>query len=717
MSELGYLNQQLSWHRMQSAPPQRSISDSGSQLYLARTNTWVSQRPVDVSKSLYFRCLHAIEALKAQSFLKPYFAYLEKQDGELPDFLQVDFGISPPNQPLDAISLTSRFLRLGGPMCLLFNKLGRVELEVLPAEGYSNIKVVKRSLYRFLEACMLELKLNAEEDLFTISNVFSLSTTDLARAFRTLQLIIDRLDEKNLLEPHTASNAHREPQDQRDRVMDELVRTEQKYVQNLQILLNYHDVLLHSNFPRETVATMLPYLPKLVDIQRRFLAGLEYQSSFEPENQNIAWIFERWVPDFKQLYEGFTLNQKSASEVANQEIPNLLQFSNILEPTWELQAMLLTPVQRICRYPLLLKQLEKHTPPDWPYYEKLCDTLTVMQGMMIAVNETQRKVENRFVRRDLEERVKDWKGLDINSMGELLLSGAFPVLSFGEESEYNLYLFEKMLLCCKDKVLAKRTPLGKIRPTRASHGKGTTLELKGRIYLSYVTSVRVTRLPNGYLLSLGWGHDDASEIGAFEVRLANDEQAAFWEASISRLANFSRELPQDNIPLGFDDDDTDGGAKFWEDAGNSPVEALRKLSVSSESNRSRWSFDTNSGARNSRLSGSVTPIAGSQSHLPGLRVRTPSYSTETLELNGRRRVRVYIQSDTFLLLLPQDVTYSALVSRVERKLKLCGKPVVSPLPLHYLDEDRDYVRLASDDDLAIALEAVPESEELTLRIS
>lgn len=710
------MSQLPSCDRMQSAPPQRSGSDSGSQLNLARANTWVSQRPVDVSQSLYFRCLHAMDVLKAQPDLEPYFSLLETQRTGSPEFLAVDFGISPPGRHLDSVSMISRFLRLGGPMCLLFNKLGRVQLEVLPPGDCTNIKFVKRSLYRFLEACMTELRMNAEEDLFTISNVFSLSTTDLAKALRTLQLIIDRLADQNLLEKHVPSASLPEPRDQRDRVMNELVYTEQKYVQNLEILLIYHDALLQANFPRDTVSKMFPYIPKIVDFQRRFLAGLEYECCLEPTQQNLAWIFERWVPDFKQLYEGFTLNQKTAADLANQEIPNLIQFSHILEPTWELQAMLLTPVQRICRYPLLLKQLEKHTPTDWPYYQDLCDTLAVMQGMMIAVNETQRKVENRFVRRDLEERIKDWKGLDISSMGELLLSGAFPVLSLGEESEYNLYLFEKMLLCCKDRVLAKRTPLGKIRPSRASHGKGTTLELKGRIYLSYVSSVRVTRLPNGYLLSLGWGQDDASEIGAFEVRLANDEQAAFWEATISRLANRSRDLPNGNIPLGFDDDDTDSGAKFWEDAGNSPVEALRKLSVSSESNRSRWSLDTSGGARSSRVSESVTPIAGSQSHLPSLRSRTPSYSTETLELNGRRRVRVYVQTDTFLLLVPDDVTYSALAARVERKLRLCGKPVTSSLSLRYLDEDGDYVRLASDDDLAIALEAVPESEELTLHI-
>jgi hypothetical protein len=58
-----------------------------------------------------------------------------------------------------------------------------------------------------------------------------------------------------------------------------------------------------------------------------------------------------------------------------------------------LQTFLLTPVQRIPRYELLLKELIKNTPQDHPDYENLVNGLEMISGVAMFNNETLRDHE------------------------------------------------------------------------------------------------------------------------------------------------------------------------------------------------------------------------------------------------------------------------------------------------------------------------------------
>ena len=121
-----------------------------------------------------------------------------------------------------------------------------------------------------------------------------------------------------------------------------------------------------------------------------------------------------------------------------------------LEPSYELPAFLIKPVQRICKYPLLLEQLLKRTPTDAPRRDELVDALTVIRRITDKVNETSRIQGNLEVVRNLSTRVEDWKGHSLSSFGALLLHDIFLVSKGDSEREFHVYLFERILLCCKD---------------------------------------------------------------------------------------------------------------------------------------------------------------------------------------------------------------------------------------------------------------------------
>jgi cell division control protein 24 len=106
----------------------------------------------------------------------------------------------------------------------------------------------------------------------------------------------------------------------------------------------------------------------------------------------------------------------------------------------------------------------------------------------------------------LEGRIEDWKGHHLSNFGDLLLDDVFLVTKSEVDREYHVFLFEKIILCCKEamqpppnsrqkggksnSLLKKQSvpaplslPGGPGQPKK----KNTPLLLKGRIFLNNVT--------------------------------------------------------------------------------------------------------------------------------------------------------------------------------------------------------------------------------------
>ena len=120
------------------------------------------------------------------------------------------------------------------------------------------------------------------------------------------------------------------------------------------------------------------------------------------------------------------------------------------------------------------------------------------------INEAKRRAENEQTVKALESRVEDWKGHHLSHFGELVLDDIFVVKKSGVDREYHVFLFEKIILCCKEaiqppasgskkvnkngSILKKQTTgLSPLPGGIAQSKKTTPLLLKGRIFLNNVT--------------------------------------------------------------------------------------------------------------------------------------------------------------------------------------------------------------------------------------
>src|SRR4051812_15231354 len=116
---------------------------------------------------------------------------------------------------------------------------------------------------------------------------------------------------------------------------------------------------------------------------------------------------------------------------------------------------------------------------------------------------------------DLQERIDDWKQLQIMTFGELLLLGSFSVMKDSglrsDEKEYHIYLFSRILIMCKDVNANKpKNRLANTRQTMSMRGK-PKMNLKGRIYFTNVTGVTPQSTPGNYSLQISWKGEPAVE--------------------------------------------------------------------------------------------------------------------------------------------------------------------------------------------------------------
>jgi PB1 domain len=103
---------------------------------------------------------------------------------------------------------------------------------------------------------------------------------------------------------------------------------------------------------------------------------------------------------------------------------------------------------------------------------------------------------------------------------------------------------------------------------------------------------------------------------------------------------------------------------------------------------------------------SATSMSSSGTAVTRKPILSMASSIANLDRASALKVKITYGSDMFAIVIPHDVTYSALVSKVLHKLSVCSNvPKDGPIRMKYQDEDGDLVTISSDEDVAMALES------------
>lgn len=142
----------------------------------------------------------------------------------------------------------------------------------------------------------------------------------------------------------------------RDHVIQEMVNTERKYVQDLE---NLHDLKkqIEQNgvVPGDVVHEIFLNINAILDFQRRFLIKIETTNSQPQGQQQWGAPFVNYEESFN-IYKPFIANQRKAAAIAKRDFAKLAQAKHAIVVDFNtLDGFLLKPMQRLVKYPLLLK--------------------------------------------------------------------------------------------------------------------------------------------------------------------------------------------------------------------------------------------------------------------------------------------------------------------------------------------------------------------------
>ncbi|CCM00418.1 uncharacterized protein FIBRA_02448 [Fibroporia radiculosa] len=488
---------------------------------------------------------------------------------DFPDWFTLS---SPPDssrRSTDPVTQLWDCFALGVPLCYLYNLLPApftpINIDTNPrAFDGSNEKTMKRSIALFsmqikqIEGCeqftVTELWDRNSTDGFVVNNVINLvkclPEDVFVEPLPSSPALASAQQSTDSLAPESATASGETDGGARFNIVKELVETERKYVQDLEVMQKYSNAAAQMNvIDQDTIHLLFPGLNKLLNFQRKFLIRIEGIAE-------LPWDEQRWGVPFTEneeafaVYEPYCANYTTASDIMLQEMNNLGALDGVLLKS-DLPAFLIKPVQRICKYPLLLESLLKAvTGTDYPFSDELKSGVAAAKRITDKINEAQRRAENEATVKSLEGRVDDWKGHHISSFGTLLLDDIFTVTKSEVDREYHVFLFEKIILCCKEylappvngrKVGKSNSILKKppVPPPLALPGAGpskkrnTPLLLKGRIFLNNVTKAEPKISAGQYALAVWWRGDDDLEF--FTLRCRNEEQLKMWENQLNRL--------------------------------------------------------------------------------------------------------------------------------------------------------------------------------------
>ncbi|KAI9800638.1 MAG: hypothetical protein M1825_003960 [Sarcosagium campestre] len=485
---------------------------------------------------------------------------LKQRLSEVPGFEQhlMDMEHDDAHDAVDPVASMWRCLRKGYPLMTVFNALNpEIPIGVDEAK-VPEAKRAKTAAFKFVQACLEGLNFPPDE-CFVIMDLFGEDTTGFVKVTSVLNRVLDILQERNLLHRPMYDRGSLVPttstqkRTRRDYVVSELVDTERKYVQDLETLQNFKKLVEEKGeVPGDTIHSIFLNLNNLLDFQRRFLIRIETMNSLPESQQNWGQLFMQYHDHFN-VYEPYIANQKNAEETAIREFEKLQKVGHsITNDRATLSGFLLKPFQRLSKYPLLLKELRDKCDAEEYLREDLTAGIEAAASVLDRANSAIDKEHRHLAVDELQSRVEDWKGHNIQHFGELLLYGTFTVVK-GDgrndvERQYKIYLFDRILLCCKDSNpnKQKNKVMSINKPALDKKGK-PRLQLKGRIFMQNVTDLVSLQKPGSYTIQIYWRGDPGVEN--FVIRFANEETMKKWHAQIDiqrkhneALKNGSRSL-------------------------------------------------------------------------------------------------------------------------------------------------------------------------------
>ncbi|XP_044059392.1 rho guanine nucleotide exchange factor TIAM1-like isoform X4 [Siniperca chuatsi] len=285
------------------------------------------------------------------------------------------------------------------------------------------------------------------------------------------------------------------------KVICELVETERTYVKDLNCLIGrYLTPLQKETFlTQDELDVLFGNLPEMVEFQVEFLKTLEDGTRLVPDLEKLERVdqFKKilfslggsflYYADRFKIYSAFCASHTKVPKVLvkAKTDPDFKAFLDERNPKQQhsstLESYLIKPIQRVLKYPLLLKELYSLTDPDSEEHYHLDVAMKAMNKVASHINEMQ-KIHEEFgavFDQLITEQSGEKKEVADLSMGDLLLHTSVtwinPPASLGKwkkEPQMATFVFKTaVVFVCKDGSKQKKKMGGSHRVSVSSEEK------------------------------------------------------------------------------------------------------------------------------------------------------------------------------------------------------------------------------------------------------
>ncbi|XP_034427862.1 spermatogenesis-associated protein 13 isoform X2 [Hippoglossus hippoglossus] len=263
----------------------------------------------------------------------------------------------------------------------------------------------------------------------------------------------------------THSAQHREQM--RTNVVQEIMNTERIYIKHLKDICEGYIRQCRKHpemFTELQLKTIFSNIEDIYRFQRQFLKDLEKNyNKDQPHLSEIGSCFLLQEEGFSIYSEYCNTHPVACAEL--QRLMKLGRFKHFFEACRLLQQMidisiagfLLTPVQKICKYPLQLGELLKYTPKDHSDFSGVSKAYDAMKNVASLINESKRRLESVDTIAHWQVAILHWEGPDVlERSSELIHSGELArAVRQGKMQQRSFFLFDHQLVFCKKDVLRR----------------------------------------------------------------------------------------------------------------------------------------------------------------------------------------------------------------------------------------------------------------------
>ncbi|KAM6063378.1 rho guanine nucleotide exchange factor 4 isoform 2-T2 [Chlamydotis macqueenii] len=254
----------------------------------------------------------------------------------------------------------------------------------------------------------------------------------------------------------------------RTNVINEIISTERDYIKHLKDICEGYIKQCRKRadmFTEEQLKTIFGNIEDIYRCQKKFVKALEKKFNKDhPHLSEVGSCFLEYQTEF-QIYSEYCNNHPNACMELSR-LTKVNKYVYFFEACRLLQKMidisldgfLLTPVQKICKYPLQLAELLKYTNPQHRDFKDVEAALNAMKNVARLINERKRRLENIDKIAQWQSSIEDWEGEDVLvRSSELIYSGELTKISHpqAKSQQRMFFLFDHQLVCCKKDLLRR----------------------------------------------------------------------------------------------------------------------------------------------------------------------------------------------------------------------------------------------------------------------